>query len=156
MILFLFDDFIFINIFFMVFWIFLFIFLSILEYKLKDYNFFSYAIGAFFAGLSGFIFATVPEQLFIFLFFIIVSNIIIYPIKRKARYQRIFDSQVAIYIGREAKVSKTIYPGQIGELTFEGISWEAIASSEDLLLEEGETVLISGKSELNLIASKFS
>lgn len=81
-------------------------------------------------------------------------SIFIHPINKRNRIKRIFENQITTYIGREATVSKTIQPDKIGELKFYNILWEAIPAG-DYVLEEGEVVLITGKSGVNLVASKI-
>ena len=118
------------------------------------FSFINYSLAALVTAILGIIFATASEQLFFFIGLSFVFGIFSYPINKRKRIKRIFENQITIYIGREAIVSKTILPDKIGELKFYNIYWEAV-SAGDYILEEGEVVLITGKSGLNLVASKI-
>lgn len=150
----MFDDFKLLHLFFIIFWFCLFIFTLYMELKLRLFSLISYSLAALLTAILGIIFASVPEQLFIFIGFSFVFSIFVHPINKRRRIKRIFENQITTYIGREATVSKTIQPDKIGELKFYNIFWEAVPAG-DYVLEEGEVVLITGKSGVNLVASKI-
>lgn len=148
-------EFEFLNIFFIIFWFLLFIFSLFLELRYKYLSLLNFSFAALVAGISGIIFAEIPHQIAIFVSLSLAFLILLYPYYRKNKIQRIFDNQICTFIGREAIVSKTITPNEIGEIKFYDITWKAVCAGS-YCLEEGELVLITGKSGVKLVASKIN
>lgn len=147
-------DFEYLNVFFIILWFVIFVFCSFIEYKIKDIDLLHYGLGALTSGICGLIFATIFYQAIIFVISIIVFRILLNSYYRKKQTIRIFENQICTYIGREAIVSKPIDPNHIGEVRIFSTTWEAICGG-DYSLEEGELVLITGKSGVNLVVSKI-
>lgn len=147
-------DYRFITTFFIIIWFVLFLFLFYLEYKSKQLYFINYVVATFITGVSGLFFATVMEQILIFMFVLVSTRIILHPYIKQKQIKRIFVNQACTFIGREAVVSKRISPDTIGEISINGFEWEAIPDNE-YNIEVGELVYIAGKSGVNLVVSKI-
>jgi len=141
--------------FFIVFWLALFVLTLIIELKLKHLSLINYSFAALVTSLCGAIFAYAQVQLIIFISLSLLFAILLSPLKRKNRTKRIFENQVCAFIGREATVIKKIDPQKVGQIKFYDMTWEAIPAN-NCCIEVGEEVLITGKSGLNLIVTKIN
>lgn len=143
------------NTFFMIFWVILFFFTIIIERKHKNLELLNYSFAALVSFICGIAFANALYQVIIFSFCIIFFKILLNPYYKKVQKERIFENQITTFIGREAVVLKPIDPDTVGVIKFYSITWEAICGG-NYTLEEGELVLITGRSGTNLIASKIT
>jgi membrane protein implicated in regulation of membrane protease activity len=139
--------------FFIVFWLFIFLLTLLTEMKLKQFNLLCFTIASLVAAICGIFFASTIYQCIIFISLSFILGIAFYPIMKKRKIKRIFDNQISTFIGREAIVTKTIEPKKVGEIKFYDITWEAISNC-DFPTNKEEEVLITGKCGVILVVTK--
>lgn len=147
------DDFEALRIFFVVFWFAVFIISLKLELLLKQLSLISITFASLFTGIFGTLFSSVPMQIILFLILGLIIRISIHPAFYKKKVIRIFENQIAPFIGREAIVSKDVSKDIVGEVAFNGMRWEA-STKENQKFLVGEKIVISDKEGIVLLISK--